>query len=161
MGRSWRKAANTERWRVARHEASHGVVAWLLGHPFRVTIDPIAPGFPRTKADGHCQLIGRIPVEDQLLISMAGRVVDGDTLGSWADIVQAVDLAHQTNPADVAGELRSYDMGAINLLGMPRVAAAIDALADALIDRDTLENDEATAVILAALAKPIRRRRAQ
>ena len=155
-----RRAANTERWRVARHEAAHAVVAWLCGHPFRVTIDPTAPGFPRTKADGHCQLLGGIPLEDQLLVSMAGRVVDGNTLGSWSDIATAVDLAHATNPAAVAGELRSYDMGAINIIGLPRVAAAIDALAQELLARDTLENDEATAVILAALAKPIRRRRA-
>ena len=151
---------DAERWRVARHEAAHAVVAWLCGHPFRVTIDPTAPGFPRTKADGHCQLLGRIPLEDQLLVSMAGRVVDGDTMGAWSDIATAVDLAHATNPADVAGELRSYDMGAINIIGLPRVAAAIDALAGELVDRGTLEPAEAEQAILSALAKPVRRRRA-
>lgn len=155
-----RPLVDPDRWRTARHEAAHAVVAWLLGYPFRVTIDATAPGFLPTKdAAGHCQLIGRIPNEDQLLVAMAGRVVDGDTMGAWADIVQAVDLARETNPVDPVGELRSYDMGAINLIGLPRVAAAIDALADALVDRTTLEPDEATAVILAALAKPLRRRR--
>ncbi len=147
-----------DRYRMARHEAGHGLLAWVSGHRIRLTVDPaklatVSEGLG-TDAGGHCEILNpRCSDEDQLLVSFGGMIADGDIDGAWHDLVQAVDLAREINTEDPASALQSHYVGAHDILTTPRIDRAVDALARELERDGTIGPKRADKVILKALAK--------
>lgn len=145
--------------RPAHHEAAHAVLAWLCGHPVTVTIDPTDPAIRGTGARGHCEILNPdCSLEDRLLVALGPFARGEDVTACWSDILDAVDLARTLRPEDPAAELNSYHVGAVNLLALPRIAGAVDALGRSLARRKTLDAGQAHRVIARAMSRRSRRK---
>jgi hypothetical protein len=145
----WRPGPDAPR--RANHEAAHAVMGGCSVIPVRhLTIESTA------EAGGRCQLRGQVSPTDRLLVALAGPASDGNTRDGWSDLVDAIGCVFDRDRADSVDLLRNGDAAARNILSLPRIARAVDALAGELAACVILPPEDVPRIIAASLAEPFR-----
>jgi|GEM_PF-6637040 len=125
----------------AYHEAAHAVVAWLLGHRVRLTVDPADPRILGRTASGHCEILNpQCTAEDNLMVALAPLAAGCPAWDCADDLIQATAfaVAISNNPTT---KLRDSIVGVKNIVDLPRVGRMIETLAEALRKAGTLGPD--------------------
>lgn len=150
------------RARVARHEAAHAVSRVKFGHPFDwVDIIPTDERGGRVHyPDEWDENLTPERARESAIIALAARA-DGELFefvgddGSSSDVDHAKEILQKAYPEAEAQNVRrllnEVYYATYELIKQPEVQAAITALANALLRKETIHAEEAIAIIQAAL----------
>lgn len=154
--------------KTAYHEAGHAVAAYLLRKTFcYVTIRPngVFEGYMMHGQPGNAlqngwdeERIGRSALERDILISLAGGVVNllltgkRDHLGSYTDLHHALDLAEGVcgSPKECRAYVNWLFVRCEGMVKSPPNWHAVEVLAGELLKREKIPYREAREIIQAA-----------